>query len=139
MDTTRDTANALIDDANKDEELREWFKTFNAYVRKILPQAGYVLEPDCNNRGNQIRDSARQFYVGEYKNHFDNLFSSVRDWFKAMCEEPTNQRFREDWARLTKDSCEGSLKFKLDLWSDIRTVTVPILVNKVGYIPIPRI
>jgi hypothetical protein len=69
---------------------------------QVLLQAGYVLEPDCNTRGNQIRDSARQFYDGKYKSHFDNLFS-VGDWFKAMGDDPTNKRFGEDWARLTRD------------------------------------
>jgi Family of unknown function (DUF5923) len=101
---------------------------------QVLLQAGYVLEPDCNSRGNHIRDSGRQFYDGKYKNHFDNLFSSVGDWFNAMGEDPTNKRFGEDWARLTKDllfDSEGSLKFKPELWSDIRKVIVPTLVDKV--------
>jgi len=34
---------------------------------------------------------------------------------------------------------EGSLKFKADLWNDIRKVIVPTLIEEVGYIPIPRI
>jgi Family of unknown function (DUF5923)/Hsp70 protein len=55
------------------------------------------------------------------------LFSSVGDWFKAMGEDPTNKRFGEDWARLTKDllfDSKGSLKFKPELWSDIWKVIV---------------
>ena len=35
MDIIFDAANALIDDANKDEELRQWFKNLNAYVHKV--------------------------------------------------------------------------------------------------------
>jgi hypothetical protein len=35
MDIIFDAANALIEDANKDEELREWFKSLNSYVRKV--------------------------------------------------------------------------------------------------------
>jgi Family of unknown function (DUF5923) len=98
---------------------------YDVLSRKVLLQAGYILEPDCNTRGNHIRDSSRQFYDGKYKN---NLFSSVGDWFNAMGEDPTNKRFGEDWARLTKDllfDSEGSLKFKPELWSDIRKVIVP--------------
>jgi Family of unknown function (DUF5923) len=52
-----------------------------------------------------------------------------------MGEDPTNKRFGEDWARLTKDllfDSEGSLKFKPELWSDIRKVIVPTLVDKVA-------
>jgi len=101
---------------------------------QVLLQAGYVPESDCNKCGNQIRDFGRHFYDGKYKKHFDSLFSSVEDWFKATGEDPTNKRFGEDWARLTKDSLfdsESSLKFKPDLWSDIREVIVPTLVDKV--------
>src|SRR5258708_6048379 len=53
-----------------------------------------------------------------------------------------NKQFGEDWARLTKDllfDSEGSLKFKSDLWKDIRKVILPTLIKEVGYIPIPRI
>jgi hypothetical protein len=121
MDIIFDAANTLIDDENKNEELRDQFKSLNSYVRKlrcllvlflfciclrtpsqVLLQAGYVLEPDYNTRGNHIRDSGRQFYDGKYKKHIDNLFSSVGVWFKAMGKDPTNKPFGEDWARLTK-------------------------------------
>jgi hypothetical protein len=143
----------LINNVNKDEELREWFKSLNSYVHKVhcllvcflfciclctllqvLLQEGYVLEPNCNNGGNQIHNSGCQFYDGKYKKHFDNLFSSVSDWFKAMGEDPTNKCFGEDWVRLTKDllfDSEGSLKFKPHLCSDIQKVIVLTLVDQV--------
>jgi len=34
---------------------------------------------------------------------------------------------------------EGSLKFKPELWGDIRKVILPEIIDRVGYIPIPRI
>jgi hypothetical protein len=70
---------------------------------QVLLQPSYILEPDCSSHGNQIRDSGCKFYDGKYKAHFDNLFSSIGDWFGAMGKGPTNKRFGEDWARLTKD------------------------------------
>ncbi|KAF7965517.1 hypothetical protein HWV62_43076, partial [Athelia sp. TMB] len=142
MDIIFDAANALIEDTKHDEGLREWFSNVDAYVRKCLLDAGYVLEPDCNNRGNQLRESGRQFYDGKYKGHFDNLFNSTGTFFKAMGNDPLNVRFGEDWARLTRDllfDSEGGLKFKPELWNDVRKVILPTLVDKVGYIPIPRI
>lgn len=45
-----------------------------------------------------------------------------------------NKRFGEDWARLTKDllfDSEGSLKFKPELWNDIRKVILPQIIDKV--------
>jgi len=40
MDIVVDAFNALRDDANRDEELRNWFKDVDAYVRKVLLEAG---------------------------------------------------------------------------------------------------
>ncbi|KAI5993190.1 hypothetical protein EDC04DRAFT_2872684 [Pisolithus marmoratus] len=142
MDIIFDAADALIDDARRDEEFRNWFKRLNRYVHKILLETGYVLEEDCNNEGNEVRESGRRFWDVKYRSHFDNLFNSIGKWFSAMAQDPLNKRFGEDWARLTKDllfDSEGSLKFKSDLWTDIRKVIVPALVDKVGYIPIPRV
>jgi len=51
-----------------------------------------------------------------------------------MGENPTNKRFGEDCARLSKDllfDSEGSSKFKPELWNDIRKVIVLTLVDKV--------
>ncbi|KAF9457296.1 hypothetical protein BDZ94DRAFT_1326382 [Collybia nuda] len=137
-----DAFNVLADDARRDQQLKNWFRSVDAYVRKVLLEPGYVLEPDCNTQAKSLRESGRQFYDDKYKDHFDNLFASVGEWFKAMGDDPINARFGEDWARLTRDllfDSEGGLKFKKDLWNDVRKVILPELVDKVGYIPIPRI
>lgn len=101
---------------------------------KVLLDAGYVLEPACNSTATNLRESGRAFYDEKYKGHFDNLFSSIGNWFAAMGDDPLNVRFGEDWKRLTKDllfDSEGSLKFKPDLWTDIRKVILPGLIDKV--------
>jgi len=74
MDQIKDAVDALYDDANRDEELRNWFKQVNQYARKVLLQPGYVLEPQCDKEGTGIRENGRHFYDDKYKDHFDNLF-----------------------------------------------------------------
>ena len=47
-----------------------------------------------------------------------------------------------NFAQLTKDLLfdgQGNLKFKPELWMDIRKVILPSIIKQVGYIPIPRI
>ncbi|KAF8890527.1 hypothetical protein CPB84DRAFT_1816344 [Gymnopilus junonius] len=142
VDTITDAVDALIDDANRDEALKEWFSAVDLYIRKVLLEPGYVLESDCNNHANRLKELGREFYDEKYKEEFDNLFNSIGRWFKAMGDDPLNKQFGEDWARLTRDllfDSEGSLKFKPDLWNDIRKTIVPTLIEQVGYIPIPRI
>ena len=134
--------NQLIDDSRNDKELREWFSRVDTFIRKTLLEPGFVLEPQCNKEAKELRESGRQFYDGKYKNHFDNMFNSVSTFFRAMSEDPLNKRFGDDWARLTKDllfDSEGSLKFKQDLWMDVRKVILPTLVDQVGFVPIPRV
>jgi hypothetical protein len=103
---------------------------------QVLLEPGYVLEPACNNRTNELKESGRRFFGDKYRDHFDNIFDSIGNWFKAMGEDPLNARFAEDWGRLTRDllfDSEGSLKFKAHLWNDIRTVILPTLVDKVFF------
>jgi hypothetical protein len=81
----------LTDSANKDKELREWFKNLNAHVRKVRALLNYMHFPHerlslfrffserasssyRNTSGNQIRDSGRQLYDEKYMRHFDDLF-----------------------------------------------------------------
>lgn len=142
MDTVFDAADVLIDDAKRDEEFRDWVKRLYAYIRKALLEAGYVLEEECDREGHEIRESGRKFWDEKYRGHIDHLFNAIGDWFSAMAEDSLNKRFGEDWVRFTRDllfDSEGSLKLKPELWSDIRKVIVPTLVDKVGYIPIPRV
>ena len=132
-----DAMRVLYDDAQQDEELRNWFKEVDAYCRKVLLEPGYVLEPDCNNQANRLRESGRRFYDEKYKTHFDNLFDKTADWFRAWGNDPLNKRFGEDWARLTKDLLfddEGRLAFKSEVWMDVRKVVLPSLIEQVRFI-----
>jgi hypothetical protein len=142
LDLIIDAINALVDDTHRDQGLREWFKSIDVYIRKILLDPGFVLEPKCDDEGNRLREKGKHFYDDKYREHFDYLFNSVGDWFKALGEDPLNRQFGADWARLTRDllfDSEGSLKFKPHLWNDIRKVILPQLIEQVRYVPIPRI
>jgi hypothetical protein len=135
MEPIFEAVNILINDARTDEEFRAWWGQVDGYARKVLLEPGFVLEPQCNNEGNALRESGRKFYDDKYSAHFDRLFTSIGEWFKAMGDDPLNKRFGDDWARLTRDllfDAEGSLKFKPELWLDIRKVILPTLVEQVG-------
>ncbi|TDL15269.1 hypothetical protein BD410DRAFT_778263 [Rickenella mellea] len=142
LDTVFGTMDAIYADAQRDEELRGWFRSVDAYARKVLLEPGFVLDDESNHEANRLQDSGKRFVDDKYKSHFDNLFDAIGGWFRAMGEDPVNVRFGDDWGRLTRDLLfdgEGSLKFKPHLWEDIRGVVMPQLVDQAGYIPIPRI
>src|SRR5215472_2410362 len=92
------------------------------FLHQVLLEPGYVIEPVCNNRGNELKEAGRKFFDDKYRSHFVNLFSTIGNWFRAMGDDPLNKCFGEDWGRLTRDLLfdnEGSLKFKSQLWADI--------------------
>jgi hypothetical protein len=108
LDVIIDAINALNDDTRRDQGLREWFQSVDAYIRKVfrpnltvlyvhllflqvLLEPGFVLEGSCNDEGDRLRETGKQFYDVKYRSHFDNLFNSVGDWFKAMGEDPVRE------------------------------------------------
>lgn len=142
MDPIFDAVNALYTDADNDPELRQWFTSLSHYVRACLVEPGYILEDESTEEGRRLKETGKKFFDVKYRDHKDNLFNAIGDWFKAMGEDPVNQRFGEDWKRLTKDILFddiGALEFKPHLWNDIREEILPSLIQQVGYIPLPRI
>ncbi|KAI0819333.1 hypothetical protein BC628DRAFT_1498440 [Trametes gibbosa] len=142
LDTIGDAFRALYADAQEDERLRHWFRDVDAFVREALLQPGYILEDQSTDRANELRDSGRHFYDDKYKGHFDNLISSVQSWFGAIAEDPLNKQIGNNFAQLAKDlffDGDGNLKFKPELWADIRQQIIPGFIDQVGYVPIPRI
>jgi len=62
---------------------------------QILLEPGYVLEEHCSHRGNELRESGRQFYDVRYRKQFDDLFGSISSWFMAMGEDPVSRLIRK--------------------------------------------
>ncbi|KAF8965936.1 hypothetical protein BDZ97DRAFT_1756944 [Flammula alnicola] len=86
----------------KSPRSEEWFSAVNLYIRKVLLDPGYVLEPDCNSHANRLRQS------------YDESTAT------------TSARLTEDLLF----GEEGSLKFKSNLWNDIPKVILPTLIDQ---------
>ncbi|KAK0451135.1 uncharacterized protein EV420DRAFT_1561072 [Desarmillaria tabescens] len=144
MDLIIDPFYALADDAHRDPELRAWFKEGTQWLRSVLLKPGYILERQAGFDGRKWTDRGKVFYGtdGKYTEHFDRLFNGTGSWLNGIGDDHTNRKFAGGWTRLMKDLLfaeDGSLTFKSELWSDVRRTVLPMLVKKVGYIPIPRI
>ncbi|KAK1217909.1 hypothetical protein PQX77_019418 [Marasmius sp. AFHP31] len=153
-----DPINALIDDAKRDPELETWWKEVGVYMERCVREPGYVTEPQCEAEGRKLEDTGKIFFGGEvrsdlkggetearergkYREHLDRVFDGAREFVGGVAEDRTNKRLGTDIQRLTKDLLfeNDHLKFKSDLWNDVRGVILPSLIDEVGYIPIPRI
>jgi len=142
MSPILDAIRTLGDDTKKDEGLREWLNKVDEYGRKLLMEPGYVLQPESDSRATQLKEDGRVYWNDKYKSHFDNVFDQTGKFFTAMGEDPINSRFGEDLARFSRDflfDAEGKLTYKPELWMDIRKVILPTMIERIGYVPIPRI
>ncbi|ODN78898.1 hypothetical protein L202_04426 [Cryptococcus amylolentus CBS 6039] len=128
-------------DIQNDSELRSWFSTFNEYIHKVLLEPGYILDEDSDREAVALRDSGKRFFTDKYKSHQELLFDEVQVWATAFGKDPLNVRLGDDVKRFTKDllfNSEGNLTFKPKLWNDVRTILLPLLLEQVTYVPIPR-
>jgi hypothetical protein len=143
MDPMFDAMQQMRQAAAQDEALREWWKRVDAHARRSLLEPGFIISEDFNKDGTKLREEGRQFFDHKYKSQKDNLVDTVGAFFKSFAEDPLNKQFGTDWNKLTRDllfdSTGNQLEYKPHLWKDIRSEILPTLMNKVGYVPIPRI
>jgi len=141
MDGIIGALDQMYTDAQNDKELSQWYSHANEYVHKCLLEPGYILDEDADSEGRQLVDDGKYFFEDKYKGHQHALSDELELWFTALADDPLNQRLGEDVKRLTKDLLfneEGNLTFKPKLWNDIRMHFLPSLIERIGYVPIPR-
>ena len=128
-------------------------------------QPGYVTEQASTSRGRKLLDDGKKFYSpsktvtehdaaanaditavhpseGKYKGHFDAVFDGSNEWLTGWQQNVENEKVAQAFRHATTSllfTPEGRITFKADVWSDLRRVVIPALVDKVGYVPIPRI
>lgn len=136
-----DSIDNLYRDSANDSELRRWWSKVNDYIHAALLEPGFLLDEDSDRQARQLNEEGKHFFEDKYKGHFETFGDETQRFFLAMGDDPLNQRFGEDWKRLTKDllfDSNGDLSYKPALWNDIRRVVLPSLVSSIGYVPIPR-
>lgn len=129
-------------DAHNDPELKEWFRTLNKYIRRVLQEPGYILKDACDQSGREINESGKKFWTSKYFDHRQKLFREIEKFFTSYADDPLNIRLGQNWKNFTKDlflNAEGNLTLKAHLWEDITSVILPDFLKHIGYIPIPRI
>lgn len=49
LDDLFDAINQIYRDADKDPELKDWFKKVDAYIRKCLKEQGYIVQEESTD------------------------------------------------------------------------------------------
>lgn len=137
-----DSINELYRDADRDPELKDWFKRANRYMRKCLQEQGFILEDRANDEWNQIYDHGRFLLRDRYRNHTDRLVDEVNFLVGQFNEDRQNRAFGDACEKLFNDlgnDENGKPTFKPHLVKDLRDIILPSVFEQIRYVPIPRI
>jgi len=137
-----DSINNIYSDADKDPELKNWFKSIDAYIRKCLKQQGYIMEDRATEEWDALYDRGNFLLRDRYRNHTDRIVDEVKFLADQFDQDPLNKRFANSMQKLFNDlgnDENGKPTFKPHLVKDLTEVIIPAIFENVRYVPIPRI
>lgn len=137
-----DSIGQIYRDADKDRELKDWFKAMNSYIRRCLLQQGYILEDESTREWDQLYDQGRFLLRDKYRGHTDRVVDEIKFLADQFDQDAQNKAFAQSLQKLFKDlgnDVDGKPVFKPHLVKDLRDVILPAVFENIAYIPIPRI
>ncbi|KAF2138726.1 uncharacterized protein K452DRAFT_290378 [Aplosporella prunicola CBS 121167] len=142
LDDVFDSIKAVYRDADKDPQLKGWFRHLNAYIRRCLKEQGYVMQDQATEEWNQLYDEGHFLLRDRYRNHTDRVLDEFKFIGQQFDEDPQNKAFSEALQKLFLDLGQdenGQAAFKPHLLKDLTEVIVPAIFENIRYVPIPRI
>ncbi|KAJ5814919.1 hypothetical protein N7474_006696 [Penicillium riverlandense] len=137
-----DSLNKIYSDADKDPELRGWFKNVDNYIRKCLREQGFIMEDEANRQWNELYEKGRYLLRERYRGHTDRIVDEIKFLAEQFEKDPQNKALADSIQQLFKDlgrNTGGQVVFKQDLLKDVGNVILPGIFDNVRYVPIPRI
>jgi len=134
--------NTIYEDADKDEELRNWFRSMNQYIRRCLQEQGYVLDDSSTEDWNRLHDRGNYLLRNKYRAHTDRIVDEIKFLADQFDQDPQNKEFAASLNKLFTDlgnDENGKPVFKPHLVKDLTDVILPAIFENVAYIPVPRI
>lgn len=83
FDDLIESINQIYKDAERDPDLKNWFKQMDTYIRKCLQQQGFILEDRSNQEWNVLYDQGHELLRGRYRAHTDR----IADEFKFIGQQ----------------------------------------------------
>ncbi|KAM0801332.1 hypothetical protein BDR22DRAFT_880439 [Usnea florida] len=137
-----DSINAVYRDADKDPELKGWFKSIDRYVRKCLKESGFIMQDSATKEWNELYDKGNFLLRDRYRDHTNRVLDEFKFFGQQFDEDAQNHRFAESMQKLFNDlgnDQNGKPTFKPHLVKDLSTVIIPGFFESVRYVPVPRI
>jgi len=137
-----DSINAVYRDADRDPELKGWFKSVDRYVRKCLKESGFIMQDGANEEWNQLQDKGHFLLRERYRDHTNRVLDEFKFFGQQFDEDAQNKRFAASMQKLFNDlgnDENGKPTFKVHLVNDLSKIIIPGIFESVRYVPVPRI
>ncbi|KAI0999577.1 hypothetical protein K3495_g8621 [Podosphaera aphanis] len=137
-----DSINDIYIDADKDPNLRLWFRDANTYLRKCLKDEGYIMSTQANENWDFLFQKGSFLFRDRYRHHTDRIFGEITFLADQFDHDPVNQKFSKAIEKLFNDlgkDKNGKPTFKPQILKDLTEIFVPALLKNIRYVPIPRI
>lgn len=134
--------NEIYQAAQKDNELKGWFKNMDHYINRLLLEQGYVLEEQSTRDWDALYKQGRVLLREKYKTQTNNVLDEIKFVGDQFDKDPQNKAFGLAVQKLFKDlgnNADGKSEFKPHLVKDTFDVILPAILRDIAYIPIPRI
>ena len=137
-----DSINTVYRDADRDPELKGWFRNIDSYIRKCLKEPGFIMQDAATDEWNQLYDKGNFLLRERYRGHTDRVLDEVKFFAYQFDEDVQNKRFAASMEKLFNElgnDENGKPVFKKHLVTDLSNVIIPGIFESVRYVPIPRI
>lgn len=137
-----DSINQVYRDADRDPELKGWFKNIDRYVRKCLQEPGFIMSDNATQEWNDLSDKGNFLLKDRYKDHTNHVLDEIKFFGQQFDEDAQNKRFAASMQKLFNDlgnDENGKPTFKPHLLKDLSNVIIPGVFESVRYVPVPRI
>ncbi|KAK3302304.1 uncharacterized protein B0T15DRAFT_542575 [Chaetomium strumarium] len=134
--------NTVYDDADRDPQLKNWFKSLNSFIRRCLQEQGYILDDDSNAQWHRLYDEGNYLLRNKYRGHTDRIMDEMKFLADQFDQDPHNKALADSMTKLFNDlgnDENGKPTFKPHLLKDLQDVVLPAIFENVAYIPVPRI
>lgn len=134
--------NQIYKDADKDQELKGWFKSMDNYIRRCLLEQGYILEDSSSREWDRLYEHGRYLLRDKYRLHTDQVLEELKFIGDQFDQDAHNRAFAQSVQKLFNhlgNDESGKSVFKPHLVKDLGEVIIPGILQNINYIPIPRI
>lgn len=137
-----DSINTIYEDADRDPELKDWFRAMNRYIRRCLQEQGYIMDDHSNEEWHRLHDHGNYLLREKYRAHTNRIVDEIKFLGDQFEQDPQNKAYGESMNKLFThlgNDENGKPTFKRHLVKDLTDVIIPAILKNTRYIPLPRI